>query len=157
MGAWIPNIEKPNTLGYNTKWFCFEMIGCNKSYSYGPDQSKPQSLEILKKWRPFCLDFQWFWTKWLPFCYDFKWFLTKRPPLCSEWNTIGKANRGLPMEFQTGTVFQPPLYSDIIWKGSEIQPFKIQTFWKPDHSNGPVFKGSGFGYGPNHLKIRPFK
>ena len=57
-------------------------------------------------------------------------------------NTIGKQNRHLPLEFQTSSVFQPPLYSVCNWSifllnsatlfliqwGSENRPFKIQTF-----------------------------
>ena len=50
--------------------------------------------------------------------------------------------------------------------GSEIWPFKIRKHSKSGLSvdwisNGLVFKGSGYSYshcyGPNHLKIRPFK
>ena len=53
----------------------------------------------------------------------------------------------------------------VLW-GSEIRPFKIQTFLKVgfqmvQFSNGPVFKWSGFSSGyshrPNHLKTGPFK
>ena len=95
--------------------FGFGMVGYSNSYSYGPDHSKTKPLEIRKKWRPFCSDFQWFWTNWPPFCSDFQWFQAKWPPFCSKWNTIGKPitngkpNRRLPLEFRTCSVFQPPL------------------------------------------------
>ena len=80
VGAWILNKGILNTLEYRMflssdfQLFGFGMVGYNNSYSYGPDHSKTKPLEIRKKWRPFCSDFQWFWTNWPPFCSDFQWF-----------------------------------------------------------------------------------
>ena len=60
-GAWIPKIGILNILKF--RWFSFGMVGYNNSYSYGPNNSKTEPLEIQTKWRPFCWDFLWFWTK----------------------------------------------------------------------------------------------
>ena len=64
-------------------------------------------------------------TKWLPFCSDFQWFRINQLPFCSQLNAIGilnaieKPNRGLPLEYRTCLVFQPPLYQD--YSNSRLQ------------------------------------
>ena len=59
-------------------------------------------------------------NKILAIVFRFPWFGTKWSPFSSKWNTIGKPNtvrkpnRGLPLEFWTCLVFQPPLYLYVV-------------------------------------------
>ena len=40
-------------LNSDLQWFDFGMVGHSNSYSYGPDHSKPEPLEIQTKWGHF--------------------------------------------------------------------------------------------------------
>ena len=86
----------------------FWNVGHSNSYSYGPNHSKTEPLEIRTKpleIRTKPLEIK---TKWLPFC--------SKQETIGKLNAIGKPNRGLPLEFGTHSVLQPSVY----WSGFQM-------------------------------------